>query len=171
MRAYKFLRPGAVAPFSGFSWPSSGEWVEAREAALCTSGIHACRIQDLPYWIGPELWEAELAGAVRQEPRKLVATRGTLVRRIDGWDANARAGFAEACAQRVGERAERAGVEKADRLGAYAADAAANVARGEVALLGYIAARAAEVDAGVGGYMAEREAQARWLASELGLED
>jgi hypothetical protein len=169
VRAYKFLRPGAVGPFSGFAWPV-GEWVEAREPTLCESGVHACRIQDLPYWIAAELWEAELEGAVREEPRKLVATRARLVSRVDRWDARAGAAFAHACAQRVRTRADEATGEKAEWLGAYAADAAANAERGEVALLGYIAARAAEVDSGIEGYVSEREAQARWLAAELRLE-
>ena len=169
MLAYKFLRPGAVSPFSGFAWPV-GEWVEAGEASLCVSGVHACRVRDLPYWLGAELWEVELDGQLREESRKLVAPRGRLVRRHERWDATARAGFAEACARRVRERAEASTGDRADELAGFADDAAANAARGEVALIGFIAARAAEIDAGAEGYAAERDAQARWLASELRLD-
>ena len=44
MLAYKFLRPGAVGPFSGFVWPA-GEWVTAGDApAPCRTGIHACQL-------------------------------------------------------------------------------------------------------------------------------
>jgi hypothetical protein len=168
VKAYKFLRPGAVGPFSGFQWPVEA-WVEADEATLCANGVHACRVEHLPYWIGAELWEVELDGA-REEYRKLVAARGRLIRRVEAWDDGARAGFAHACAARVRERADEATPERAAQLAEYAADAAANAARGEVAVLGYIAARAAEVDAGAEGYAAEREAQAGWLASRLRLD-
>jgi hypothetical protein len=170
MRAYKFLRPGRIAPFSGFAWPE-GEWVEGEAPELCVQGVHACRPTDLPYWIVGELWEVELAGEVREEPRKLVGERGRLVRRIDAWDAAAGRGFAEECAERVRGRADAASGEQAEELTRYAADAAANAAKGEVAVLGYIAARAAEVAGGVEGYAAERDAQARWLASELRLDE
>jgi hypothetical protein len=164
MRAYKFLRPGRVAPFSGFAWPE-GEWVEGGSSALCVRGVHACRPADLPYWIMPELWEIEVEGDVREEPRKVVAERGRLVRRIERWDAAAGHRFAEACAERTRERAEGATAEVAG----YAADAAANAAKGEVAVVGYIAARAAEVAGGIDAYMTERDAQAAWLARELEL--
>jgi hypothetical protein len=170
LQAYKFLRVGAVGPFSGFVWPV-GEWVEGGAASLCVGGVHACRVHDLPYWLGQELWEVELDGGVRRERRKLVAPRGRLDRRIDGWNAAARARFAEACARRARERADAATGERGKELAAYAADAAANAAKGEVAVVGYIAARAAEIEVGVEGYAAERDAQARWLASELGLKE
>lgn len=169
MRAYKCLRPGRLGPFSGYGWPI-GEWVEGGDAALCVRGVHACRTEDLPYWLTQELWEVELEGEVRQEHRKLVAERGRLGRPIEGWTPAAAAGFAEACAVRGRERAERATGEYADRLGELAGDAAANAAKGEAALVGYIVARAAELDGGAAGYAEERKAQVRWLASELGLD-
>jgi hypothetical protein len=165
MRAYKFLQPGRVGPFSNFTWPL-GEWVEAGDVSLCAHGIHACRVRDLPYWLAAELWEAELDGDVREEERKVVAARGQLVRRIDGWNGAAGARFADACAARTRDRAEAAGSEE---LTGFAADAAANASAGEVAVLGYIAARAAEIADGEAGYAAERAAQAAWLAAELGL--
>jgi hypothetical protein len=169
MRAYKFLRPGRVGPFSGHSWPI-GEWVESGDAMLCVRGVHACRVEDLPYWLMQELWEIELDGEVREGRRKLVAERGRLGRRIEAWTPATAAGFAEACAVRARERAELATGEHAGRLAELAGDAAANAAKGETTLVGYIVARAAEVDAGVDGYAGERETQARWLASELGLD-
>jgi hypothetical protein len=168
MRAYKFLRPGRVGPFSGFEWPA-GEWVEAGGGELCVRGIHACRLEDLPYWITRELWEIELDGAVHEEARKLVAERGRLVRRVEGWDSDAGRRFAEACAERARERADAAAGRRAAGIAGYAGDAAANASKGKVAVVGYIAARAAELDAGVDGYAAERAAQADWLAADLGL--
>jgi hypothetical protein len=168
MRAYKFLRPGGIGPFSGFAWPN-GDWVEAGGPDLCVRGVHACRQADLPYWITGELWEMELDGAIREEERKLVAERGRLVRRVEAWDALAGRRFAEAFARRTRERAEASTGGRADEIAGFASDAAANAATGEVALIGFIAARAAEVDGGESAYAAEREAQAAWLASELGL--
>jgi hypothetical protein len=122
-----------------------------------------------PYWVAPELWEAELEGDVREEERKVVAQRGRLVRRIEAWNAATGASFAEACVARTRERAEAADGGCAERLAAYAADAAVNASHREVAVLGYIAARAAEVAAGEAECAAERVAQAGWLTSELGL--
>lgn len=169
MQAYKCLRPGRVGPFSGFDWPM-GVWVEGADAALCVRGVHACRADDLPYWLTQELWEIELEGEVRPERRKLVADRGRLIRRIEGWTPASATSFAEACAARARVRAEGATHERAERLAELAGDAAANAAKGAAALVGYIAARVAEVDGGADGYAEERRAQARWLASELRLD-
>jgi hypothetical protein len=168
MRAYKCLRPGRFGPFSGYSWPI-GEWVETDGAMLCMQGVHACRTRDLPFWLTQELWEIELEGQVRRESRKLVADRGRLVQRIEGWNSASALSFAEDCAARAEERAERA-TGNPGQLGELAGDAAANAAKGEAALVGYIAARSAEVDGGVDGYMQERLAQARWLGAQLRLD-
>ena len=84
MTAYKFLAAGGIGPFTGFRWPV-GEWVEADGVDLCRDGIHACRASDLPNWIDDELWEIELDGEVVEQERKLVARRGRLVRRLEGW--------------------------------------------------------------------------------------
>ena len=167
--AYNCLRPGRLGPFSGFGWPA-GNWVEAEESELCLSGIHACRTEDLPYWLTEELWEIELEGEVERRQRKLVARRGRLLRQVESWTPAAATRFAEECAARTEKRAARATGEHAGRVAELAGDAAANAAKGESVLLGFIAARAAEVDAGVDGYAEERRAQARWLASELGLD-
>ena len=64
MRAYKFLRPGAVGPFSGHRWPvpaggDPGAWVEAAGGPALCRGVHGCRVADLPWWVQEELWEAE----------------------------------------------------------------------------------------------------------------
>ena len=85
MIAYKFLAEGAVAPFTGFRWRID-ECVDAGPVEPCFSGIHACTVEQLPYWLGRELWEIELEGEIVRQARKLVAARGRLVRRHDGWD-------------------------------------------------------------------------------------
>lgn len=110
MRAYKFTAGDAVGVFTRFPWPvpaggNPGAWVNAPAAAqVCEMGVHACRTGDLPYWLGRELWEVELAGDVIEAQHKLVASRGRLVRRIEGWPELERP-FAESCAARVRELA------------------------------------------------------------------
>src|SRR5436305_6688984 len=85
MTAYKFLAADGTAIQSRFRWPV-GEWVEA-EVDPCRSGIHACRVSDLPYWLAPVLFEIELGGDVVVDGLKIVAPRGRLTRRVDAWNA------------------------------------------------------------------------------------
>ena len=110
MRAFKFTTSNGVSLFTRFRWPVPGEghpgaWVDAAQTAqVCTRGVHACRPGDLPYWLGPALWEVELTGDVVEAPYKLVAPRGRLLRRVEGWPELERP-FAVACAARVRELA------------------------------------------------------------------
>jgi hypothetical protein len=109
--AYKFLRPGAVGPFSGFSWPTPrgtrpGEWVESPIGnGPCRDGIHACERRHLPLWIWEELWEVELDGDVEPIRHKVRAPRGRLVRRVDAWSPVSAKSFAIACARRAAAHA------------------------------------------------------------------
>jgi hypothetical protein len=109
MIAYKFLRAGRVGPFSGWEWPEPGVWVSAgNELVACRRGVHACRIKDLPWWLGEELWEIELRGEVKAEEHKLVASAGCLRARIDAWTPALARVFGEACAWRARDRAVQA---------------------------------------------------------------
>jgi hypothetical protein len=199
MLAYKFLRPGAVGPFSGFAWPVDG-WVAAREApAACRTGVHGCRLADLPWWIAEELWVAEFAAPVRETDRKIVASRARLVERVGAWDDDTSREFAEACARRAQQLAvaalEDAGADsEAERLRALetphdvrrtvrelavpetarisvlmAGDGASRAITGPTATAAYIAAHAARHTGGVAAMHAERQWQAGWLARRLGL--
>jgi hypothetical protein len=103
--AYKFLRRGRVGPFSGFVWPAPGGWVSAGETERCRRGVHACRPQDLPWWLADELWEIELGGDVRLAGHKLVAPAGGLVRRVREWTSATAQEFADACAWRARDHA------------------------------------------------------------------
>jgi hypothetical protein len=133
MRAYKFLTEGGAGRFSGFEWPrptadEPGRWVAAEgTVTVCLTGVHACRLTDLPDWIDDELWEVELAGELKTEQSMVVAERGRLVRRIDGWDARTASALADSCAWRTraiavralrrdGNAAEADGLEAADDL-------------------------------------------------------
>ena len=174
MRAYKFLAEDGTGLFSRFPWPlpsggsgllgrfrgGPGEWVEA-EVDPCRSGVHACRVMDLPYWVAPSLYEIELDGGVRSEPIKIVAPRGRLVRRIGAWNARTRAEYSRRCMARAKELAAAS-----PQLAAWPAPSTAP----GPALLGFIAARMAEELEGVGAYDEERARQSAWLADLLDLE-
>jgi hypothetical protein len=199
MLAYKFLRPGAVGPFSGFAWPAD-RWVAAREApAACRTGVHGCRLADLPWWLAEELWVAEFAAPVREADRKVVASRARLVERVGAWDDDASREFAAACARRAQHVAvaalERAGASAAaERLGALeaprdvrraareldvpeaarisvlmAGDGASRAITGPTATAAYIAAHAARHAGGAAAMEAERRRQVDWLTQRLGL--
>ena len=161
--AYKFLAPGAVAPFTGFRWPV-GEWVAAAGLDPCRQGIHACRIRDLPLWIHSGLWEIELPGEVDEQARKIVAERGRLVERVTGWNDRLAAEFGRFCAARTRERVGFLPVGSG-----YVGDVDRFVATGRIPIAGFAAARAAEWRDGPPAYHEERQAQARWLAERLGL--
>jgi hypothetical protein len=106
VRAYKFLRTGAFAPFARtpagepFRWPAA-TWVSGNGARACASGIHGCAVDQLPFWLNDELWLVELAGEVRREERKLVAGHGRLVERVGAWTPDAASRFGAACGGRV----------------------------------------------------------------------
>lgn len=166
MIAYKFLAPSAIGVFSGFAWPRDA-WVEAEgPLETCRRGIHACRPEDLPFWLDAELWEVELDGRIVAEERKLVAERGRLRRRLNAWPALS-AEFAAACAERC---EALAAADEADGFLAGWADDAARLAReGAVATAAYVAAHAAARAGGPAAQVAERTWQADWLAERLGL--
>ena len=160
MRAYKFLRPDGTGVFTRFAWPED-EWVEA-PVDPCRSGVHACRPEHLPLWLGRVLHEVELDGEIVEQPAKLVAARGRLVRRVDVWDDAAHAAYTRMCADRA-----HALVRGRDLEG-WAAAIEPSVANGG-AVLGFIAASIAERIDGPDGYARERAAQAAWLIDRLGL--
>ena len=106
LRAYKFLDPGRVGPFSGHAWPSPnggpGDWVRAEgPIEPCRHAVHACRVRDLPFWIRPELWEVELEGAIVEHDTKVAAEAGRLVRRIEAWNEDLGAELKTNCAFRA----------------------------------------------------------------------
>jgi hypothetical protein len=165
VRAYKFLRRDATGVFTGYRWPlpngSPGAWVDA-EVDPCRSGIHACRPHHLPLWLGHALWVVELEGEIVDEQAKLVAARGRLVERVDAWDEQAYADYTRMCADRAHELAH------AHDLEAWDAVVEPSIPEGG-ALLGFIAARIAEVIDGEDGYHRERGLQADWLVERLQL--
>lgn len=94
----------ALAPAAG---NQPGEWVTAEgQLALCHNGIHASTMEQLPHWLGIELWEIELAGEIRHEEAALLASRARLVARIEPWEEPMRQTFARWCLRRAREIAE-----------------------------------------------------------------
>jgi hypothetical protein len=165
--AYKFLGPGATGPFTDFAWPrpagGPGAWVEA-PVDPCRSGIHACRIDDLPLWLGRELYEVELDGEIVAGPAKVVASRARLLRRIDAWDDRLRDAYTRMCADRAHELA----LATSPALPDWDAVVEPSVPEGP-ALLGFVAARIAEERGGRAAYHGERRRQAAWLVERLAL--
>jgi hypothetical protein len=168
MIAYKFLRPHGTSAFTGFRWTlpngEPGRWVDTRPDP-CRSGVHACRVADMPFWVGPTLYEVELAGEIVEGRSKLVASRGRLLRRIEVWERSVRDVYTRMCADRAHELASSV----APPLESWDAVVEPSIPEGP-ALLGFVAARIAEEISGAQAYHAERASQAAWLQEWLGLE-
>ena len=167
--AYKFTRPGARSPFTGFEWPV-GEWVEAEGGVgLCRNGIHACRVEALPRWLDDELWRIEVDGIEEELEGLLVARRGRLVERVEAWNAETARELARSCAARVRELAR----EHDDELLHRRAEMIPQIADGPdpsaTALSMYTTAHAAD-EVVPGSYWTERRRQAEWLVERLGLD-
>jgi hypothetical protein len=192
MIAWKFLAPGRIAPFTGVQW--SAGWLEAR--SLPGNGIHACALEDLPYWFDDELWRVELSGSILRAERQIVAERGRLLARIEGWPSAA-GEFTRGCVERTRSRAagalrtasraeEAAALQREldlDRLqeAAFALAEAGSIASGYLfdavrrrqfpGLCAYAAANAAAVAGGLREHDRERGAQAAWLLDRLALDE
>ena len=193
MLAWKFLSPGAVAPFTGIRWPLPGVgWMEGRSKP--DSRVHACALEDLPYWIDQELWVVELEGEVARARRQLVAARGRLVARVDEWPA-AEAEFTGACIERTRRRVidallaagreDDAAVLSAPREPEAERQTALSIAGSGPAYVGYvadvirrrpypgtcayIAANAAAAIGNVRGHDQERAEQAAWFSARFKL--
>jgi hypothetical protein len=167
MEALKFLKHGRVGPFSGVTWPEPGQWLEADEPPeLCRSGVHGLLPDVLAHWVGEELWRVELDREATVTRGVVVASRGRLISRVEGWnDATARE-FARACAAHVADAATGRAAEYAADAKASAEEAVADFTATTVA---YMAAHAAEAES-PGGFEAERLWQSRWLAKRLGID-
>lgn len=172
MRAYKFLTADRRSPITGFRWPEA-EWVEATgPLEPCRNGIHACETDDLPHWIGPELWAIEIQGEVQPAPNGVLARRGRLLERVREWADGVAHEFADDCARRAQTLASGT-----QMVAERASDAAAEAASGWVSASAYIAAAVnGQVCSGSPDgplyeqhFLAERARQAAWLRERLRL--
>jgi hypothetical protein len=177
VRAYKVLIDGR-SRFTGWRWPlpdhgAPGEWVVASGTPeLCVNGIHACTVDQLPQWLGEELWTIELAGEIVPTDAALVASKGRLLARVEAWSAAARTAFGKDCAR----RAHEAAIEEPSSSSQLLAVVDQLAAAGRAGPAGYWAAvlageRAAATRTGPeydAAFAQERAAQARWLEANLG---
>lgn len=186
--AYKFLAADRTSPFARVRWPEPGSgWVVASAAVgTCRPAVHACRVQDLAYWLGQTLWRVELAGQVVESSSKIAAERGRLLEEVAGWPEASR-DFIQDCKDRLGqlrEQADEQAKEQRDYHVVRFLDSYLKEIKGDSdpASVSYTAAHAA----GIVGWTpdgaqaarahgehspldSERRRQSRWLAARLGL--
>jgi len=168
--AYKFTRPGARSPFTGFEWPV-GEWVEVEgDVGLCTNGIHACRTEALPRWLDDELWRVEVDDIADERDGVVIAGRACLFEQVEAWNADTSRELARASAARALALADRI----PDPLVRARATMIVAIADGPdpsaTALALYTTAHAYD-DVEPGSYYEERRWQAEWLRERLHLDD
>jgi hypothetical protein len=158
MIAYKFLAPGAVAPFTGLRWPvpdggAPGSWVDAASPRLDLA-IHACVPRDLAYWLEAELWRVELSEPVAEGQRQVIASRGRLLDRVAAWNVDSAAEFAREAALMARDRVVLA--LRGAGLDAYAEELGRAAELGElVAVSKAVAAPVAGRSAELAAYLAE----------------
>lgn len=146
MFAFKFLGSGAVAPISRRPWPrptgdGPGAWLEAvGPLAPCTTGVHACRAEDLAHWLYDELWIVELDGDWIVGEDAVVARRGRLVRAIDGWRGELGARFAVAASEHARAIVEAAPPARREAVATYLAVSSQFAAQGNPVVAAYTAA-------------------------------
>lgn len=106
MLAYKVLVDGRSA-FSGTSWPlpsgdRPGEWVSASGTVQpYVTGVHASSVDQLPQWLGDQLYRIELDGQVTSTMAAIVALRGRLLAAVQEWDEPVQMRFSGDCAERA----------------------------------------------------------------------
>lgn len=180
MRAYKVL-VGGRSGFIGWRWPlpdgdRPGEWVVAQgPLGLCVNGIHASTVDQLPQWLGDEIWELELDGEVLHTEPALVARRARLIGQVGEWNEPARLAFCRDCAARARQLA--ASYPSGAEL--FTGKIEPFTERGMAAAVGYwTALLTGESETGRrsgtdydDAFARERAAQAAWLRRELNLSD
>ena len=99
---YKVLDTGGK-PFHG----GTGKWTKGRYRSVkgpvvaCSNGLHFCTIEQLPKWLGPEVWEFEPVGDILDAGDKLVCAKGRITRKVETWNETTARLFAADCAEHV----------------------------------------------------------------------
>ena len=174
MRFFKFLERGGIGPLTGFPWRAR-EWVEAQgPLAICGNGAHVLRPQDLAYWMHEELWRAEIEGEQIEGGDCVVARRVRLIERVDAWTNGEGMRFAQACHDRVGERAAQAtDPAMKEHLANYHWAVGWHVERKNATMAGYVSALGIAQITSIGTpgecYRRERDWQSDWIVRELRL--
>jgi hypothetical protein len=181
MIAYKFLADTGVGRFSEAKWPlpedgKPGAWLSAGgPISPCVRGIHASRVEKLPYWLDRELFQIELDGSLLETESALVAERGRLVRRVEAWNDEAWLALCAFCQQRTDETFARVAAQapaELERARFFVNEVQTFVQMGAYATAVYVAAVGAHVASALepeAAYRAERASQAEFLVTYLGL--
>jgi len=113
--------------------------------------------------VGRILYQIELDGEIVEQPTKVVASRGRLLRRVEPWDE-----LRDTYTRRCADRAHELALGASPPLEEWDAVIEPSVREGP-ALLGFVAARIAEEISGTAAYHAERSRQTEWLVEALHL--
>jgi hypothetical protein len=87
-----------------------GAWMpKLEEASLspCVYGYHVLQEADLIHWLGPVIFEVEIAGRVIRDGNKSVVAQARLLRRLDAWNEKTARLFAADCAEHVAHYFDR----------------------------------------------------------------
>ena len=146
-----------------------GKWMPPIKGDLipCENGYHLCREQDLVYWLGPVIWEADTKGERLDGGDKIVVRQARLLCKLDTWNDRAARLFACDCAEKALEL-----IEKPDQRSIEAVRVARLYAIGEATDdelaaardAAWYAARAAARDA---AWYAARAAAWEWQTKRL----
>jgi hypothetical protein len=178
VKAYKFFRTGAHAPISKHSWPvpptaAEGSWLQVQGPLVaCQNGLHACRIEQLSYWIADELWQVELGEEWIETAHSVVARRARLSQRIETWQGKASNDFTVQCLARAREQATHAG-EISTQAQQYLKATEQFAHQNKPALTAYSAALVCSAlgtpDEQMALFDSERRAQGQLLAAAVGI--
>jgi len=185
MTYFKVLNADRSAAHGGTGkWKARGWMPTIPDPVPCQRGYHLCRENDLVFWLGETIWEAEPGdiiiehGTVADGDSKVVTEKARLLRRLP-WDERTARLFAADCAEHVAKYANpatqkiiratlevvrRYADEQATEDELNAARAAAWAARtaGDAARIAGDAARAAWI----AGDAARAAARAAWIAGD-----
>lgn len=79
-----------------------GRWMAGTNTAASREhGYEVCTLEQLPYWLGPVVYEAEIRGERVDRPAKCLVESVRLVRRLDGWNERTTRLFIADCAERL----------------------------------------------------------------------
>lgn len=80
-----------------------GQWMPPIEGKLipCQNGYHLCQTEDLVYWLGPAIFEAEHRGEMLITSDKVVVREARITRKLLNWPSTTQRLFAADCAEHV----------------------------------------------------------------------
>ena len=92
------------------SW-TAGAWMPKIEGdlELCSNGYHLCREDDLPFWLGDTIYEAEYRGEIVEDDEKVVVKEARLIKKCENWNEKTARLFACLCIRNthLGDGSER----------------------------------------------------------------